>query len=338
MESFRKKEISWTDYYPYGMNKPGRQLNPTDYKFGFNGMEKDNETQGTGNTYNFGARLYNSRLGRWMKVDPLAMKYPYLSPYHSMANNPILYVDPDGMKNVIYIHIDKDIAKKYGVKVEDIKNEIREAIFECSPLGMTHGIVFVEEIMEKEYLDPSDASASISDLVDLREKFPGRYNATGWGSTPTEESSPAGVSVENTSQASKENDAATIAWTLLHEVIHRLTQNAGKDGELSHENIKEDGSINRNNMISGRFNNYIEDKSTDELIDDGFYNLTPARMNAINEVVEPGAPKDNASERKSEATCNTNCNQLETRSTYMDRKYSKTTGDKQGNSTTKRGE
>jgi RHS repeat-associated protein len=44
--------------------------------FGFNGKEKDDEVVGAGNSYDFDARMYNPRLGRWMSVDPSASKYP----------------------------------------------------------------------------------------------------------------------------------------------------------------------------------------------------------------------------------------------------------------------
>jgi RHS repeat-associated protein len=67
-----------------------------DYRFGFNGQEKDNEIKGTGNSLDFGARIYDSRLGRWLSLDPLQKKYPSLSPYNFCANNPIIYVDADG--------------------------------------------------------------------------------------------------------------------------------------------------------------------------------------------------------------------------------------------------
>ncbi|MES2382897.1 MAG: RHS repeat-associated core domain-containing protein, partial [Bacteroidota bacterium] len=70
------------------------------YRFGFNGKEKDNETYGEGNEYDFGARIYDSRLGKWLSVDPLQMDYPWLSPYNFCANNPIFYIDPDGKKVV----------------------------------------------------------------------------------------------------------------------------------------------------------------------------------------------------------------------------------------------
>ncbi|QLH44307.1 MAG: hypothetical protein HWD58_00920 [Bacteroidota bacterium] len=42
-----------------------------DYRFGFNGQEKDNEIKGTGNSLAFEARIYDNRLGRWLSLDPL---------------------------------------------------------------------------------------------------------------------------------------------------------------------------------------------------------------------------------------------------------------------------
>ena len=60
--------------------------------------EKDTET---GYSY-FGSRYYNSDLSIWLSVDPMAAKYPSLSPYVYCANNPVRLVDPNGEK--IWIH------------------------------------------------------------------------------------------------------------------------------------------------------------------------------------------------------------------------------------------
>ena len=62
------------------MAMSGRGFNNDKYRFGFNGKEKDKETYGEGNEYDFGARIYNPRIGRWLSVDPLAKKYTDLSP------------------------------------------------------------------------------------------------------------------------------------------------------------------------------------------------------------------------------------------------------------------
>lgn len=85
-----------TYYYPYGMIMPGRATNSGSYRYGYNGMEMDNEVSGNGNSYDFGARMYNPRIGRWMSRDLLSWKKPHLTPYQGMKNNPIYFIDPDG--------------------------------------------------------------------------------------------------------------------------------------------------------------------------------------------------------------------------------------------------
>jgi len=67
-----------------------------EYRYGFNGMEKDNELKGEGNSLDFGARIYDSRLGRWLSRDPLEKNFPSLSPYQFVENKPISLIDPDG--------------------------------------------------------------------------------------------------------------------------------------------------------------------------------------------------------------------------------------------------
>ncbi len=70
-------------------------------RFGFNGKEKDNEVKGVGNSYDFGARIHDPRLGRWLSLDPLMKKYPDLSPYCFVANTPIGAKDADGRDIII---------------------------------------------------------------------------------------------------------------------------------------------------------------------------------------------------------------------------------------------
>ncbi len=58
----------------------------------FSAKEKDSET---GLSY-FGSRYYSSDLSIWLSVDPMASKYPSLSPYVYCADNPVKLVDPNG--------------------------------------------------------------------------------------------------------------------------------------------------------------------------------------------------------------------------------------------------
>ena len=67
------------------------------YRFGYQGSEKDNEVSGEGNSYTTEFRQLDPRLGRWFSVDPLYYKFPYITPYSSMHNNPINYTDKSGL-------------------------------------------------------------------------------------------------------------------------------------------------------------------------------------------------------------------------------------------------
>lgn len=87
------------DYYPFGMNLKGLSFDNQsldDYRFGFNGMEKDDEIKGDGNSYTTLFRQYDPRIGRWMSIDPMMAKFPSLSPYNFSFNNPVLFTDPFG--------------------------------------------------------------------------------------------------------------------------------------------------------------------------------------------------------------------------------------------------
>jgi hypothetical protein len=68
-----------------------------DYRFGFNGMEKDDEVlNGNGNSYTTPFRQLDVRLGgRWWSRDPIVK--PWESPYVGFGNNPIALSDPSGL-------------------------------------------------------------------------------------------------------------------------------------------------------------------------------------------------------------------------------------------------
>ena len=88
------------DYYAFGMQMPGRKLSGG-YRYGFNGKENDNEVKGEGNQQDYGMRIYDGRIGKFLSVDPLSKSYPWNSPYSYAEGDVIRSVDLDGLEKVI---------------------------------------------------------------------------------------------------------------------------------------------------------------------------------------------------------------------------------------------
>lgn len=75
---------------------PNRHGSTPAYRYGFNGKEKDDELKGIGNSYDFGARMYDPRVGRWFAPDKKEKKYAAFSTYNFSLNSPLMLMDPDG--------------------------------------------------------------------------------------------------------------------------------------------------------------------------------------------------------------------------------------------------
>jgi RHS repeat-associated protein len=85
------------DYYAFGMQMPGRKLSGG-YRYGFNGKENDNEVKAEGNQQDYGMRMYDGRIGKFLSVDPLTKGYPMLTPYQFASNTPLQAIDLDGLE------------------------------------------------------------------------------------------------------------------------------------------------------------------------------------------------------------------------------------------------
>ena len=92
--------------HPYPMQNPTfsglsggyEALFATSYRFGFNGKESDSEVKGEGNQQDYGFRIYDPRIAKFLSVDPLTKEYPWYTPYQFAGNKPIKFTDLDGLE------------------------------------------------------------------------------------------------------------------------------------------------------------------------------------------------------------------------------------------------
>ena len=100
------------NYHPFGhcarapvsaMTIKGSSYQVDSCRFDYNGMEQDDEVSGSRNSYDYGFRIYNPIITKFLSVDPLASSFPYYTPYQFAGNKPIVAIDIDGLEEWIAI-------------------------------------------------------------------------------------------------------------------------------------------------------------------------------------------------------------------------------------------
>jgi RHS repeat-associated protein len=137
------------------MVMPGRKYTAgTGYRYGFNGKEEDDEVKGDGNQQDYGMRIYDTRLGRFLSVDPITKQYPELTPFQFASNSPIENIDVDGLERYNYrLILDKD-----GKTVIKIQNEkIIKDRFEDWMHGERHRVIDPKSSLLLEFEFRSEA-------------------------------------------------------------------------------------------------------------------------------------------------------------------------------------
>jgi len=157
------------NYYPFGLKHKGyneianSNRSEAAERYKFNGMEWQPEL-GL-DLYDFGARNYDSSIGRWLNMDPLAENSRRWTPYNYAYNNPIFFVDPDGMQ-----------AKKFE-EIESVV-DINEATLSTG--GMENDTVIITGPGAQQATDALNKSSSLNIT---RDKETGQLSASGTADT-----------------------------------------------------------------------------------------------------------------------------------------------------------
>jgi len=168
VEGYMAEVISAADYYAFGSLMPMRNASSDDYRYGFNGHEKDDEVKGTGNSYNFGARIYDSRVGRFLSMDPWTKKYAWQTPYAYHRNSPIVSVDWKG----------------FGDPTEEEKKKINDGISKALDQSTSQRAeqMFNQSVMpayEREADESETWTTDIESIIDIdhRKEWRGMNNS-----------------------------------------------------------------------------------------------------------------------------------------------------------------
>jgi RHS repeat-associated protein len=144
--------ISQCDYSAFGNALYGRNWHQSNeensnYRYCFNGKEKDVEGMGGGGqTYDYGFRIYNPSLAKFLSVDPLTARYAMLTPYQFATNRPIDGVDIDGLEWNGMVTYSTDILDGNGDGVRS-KEEMATSATIYKSLAATVGCVLASPVI-----------------------------------------------------------------------------------------------------------------------------------------------------------------------------------------------
>jgi RHS repeat-associated protein len=149
--------LQYLSYDPFGKVIHNQKATGSSYNtdWQFSGKFFDAESRYS----NFGARYYDSDIGLWLSVDPLASKYPQHSPYVYAANNPIRYVDPNGM----------DWEDADGNKIKDHSNIKAYIFYDPKSFGSQSKTMYNE--LEAKYGKGSVAMSNVTTTKEFAQDW-----------------------------------------------------------------------------------------------------------------------------------------------------------------------
>ena len=125
---------------------PGRKFDAgSGYRYGFNRKENDTDINSVGQDY--GMRIYDGRIGKFLSVDPLTSKYPFYTPYLFAGNKPIAFIDRDGMEEGLDFALDRDVKAMLDGKMTE--KQYCDRLYARGIGGLIGGIIAIDALVTK---------------------------------------------------------------------------------------------------------------------------------------------------------------------------------------------
>ncbi|MGV9004118.1 RHS repeat domain-containing protein [Flavobacterium sp.] len=130
--------------------KPQKEIDASeDYRYGFQGQEKDDEIKGEGNSLNYTFRMHDPRVGRFFATDPLEKKYPWNSPYAFSENKVINLIELEGLETAMCRYVLEN-SGHYSPGYKHASNDSRVLEAQVSGTAMKLGF---KNYLPKKFID-----------------------------------------------------------------------------------------------------------------------------------------------------------------------------------------
>jgi RHS repeat-associated protein len=253
-------------YTTFGSPIPNRSFSASRYKYGFNGKEKDDEVNVNGGDYDYGERMYDSRLARFLSLDPLQKKFAELTPYQFASNTPIMASDLDGLEAnvevawdgktkptitlVVYIQIDNQSTYSQD-KVSNITIETVKQMEESYKGTVTiNGVEF--NVKADVYINEDKKQFSLT-YKDLGTDYKPEQGVLG----EADEIGNTQVNNSDVYLGTNQDDPTEVAITTTHEKGHELgLVHTGKKKNLM--NPKDDGTGTQTKVTSKQLKDVVK--------------------------------------------------------------------------------